>query len=62
MAKVKGTQTKLARLRLLTAEPVSPEMVQELRKALADPSNLVIAAAAALILSPVKAPIDASVT
>ena len=48
MAKPRGTEAKLARLRSLVSEPISPDMVEQLRKGLADPSNLVVAAAATL--------------
>jgi HEAT repeat protein len=43
------TEAKLARLRLLATEPVSGEMVKVLRNGLADSSNLLVAAAAAMI-------------
>jgi HEAT repeat protein len=44
----RSTETKLARLRSLRALPSSPELLQELHDALADPSNLVVAEAAAM--------------
>lgn len=46
MAKARGVDAKLARLRLVRAEPVAPALLAELRDALADKSNLVVAAAA----------------
>jgi HEAT repeat protein len=49
MAKPRSTEAKLTRLRLLATEPMSPELVEEVRKGLADPSNLVVAAAAGAI-------------
>jgi HEAT repeat protein len=45
MAK-RSLEAKLARLRQLRDEPASPQLAQELRSALADGSNLVVAAAA----------------
>jgi HEAT repeat protein len=49
MAKLRGVEAKLLRLRELSDEPLSSETIEELRKALGDPSNLVVAEAAALI-------------
>jgi len=49
MAKARGLAAKLDRLRSLRDEPVSPEMIAELRKFLDDASNLVVAEAAAAI-------------
>jgi HEAT repeat protein len=48
MAKARSTDAKLERLRLLRDATPSPEVVSELRKALGDSSNHVVAAAAAL--------------
>ena len=48
MAKTRGVEGKLARLRLLRKEPVSPAIIAELRKFLSDSSNFVVADAAAL--------------
>ena len=48
MAKARGVDAKLARLRLLRDEPVTPTLLAELRDGLADKSNLVVAAAAEL--------------
>lgn len=48
MAKTRGTEAKLARLRALRAAPATPETIQELAEALGDPSNLVVAEAAAV--------------
>jgi HEAT repeat protein len=49
MARAISVDSKLARLRLLCDEPPSTQVTQELRKALADASNLVVAAAAAAV-------------
>src|SRR5262245_52163521 len=46
MAKARGTEAKLARLKALRSDPPAPEHVEELRAALADKSNLVAAEAA----------------
>jgi HEAT repeat protein len=44
----RSTETKLAELRSLRGAPTAPEVLQELRGALGDPSNLVVAEAAAM--------------
>src|SRR5262245_960794 len=49
MAKARGVEAKLIRLRTLRKEPGAPQAVEELRAALADSSNLVVAAAAEVI-------------
>src|SRR5437762_1046581 len=49
MAKARGVDAKLARLRALGGEPVTPALVRELRDALSDTSNLVVGAAAEII-------------
>jgi HEAT repeat protein len=49
MAKTRGVEAKLARLRTLRSQSASPDMVGELRKALDDASNLVAAEAAEII-------------
>ncbi|MBL8797437.1 MAG: HEAT repeat domain-containing protein [Planctomycetia bacterium] len=49
MAKARGLDARLERLRALRQEPASPEHVAELRKALADKSNLVAAEAAEIV-------------
>jgi HEAT repeat protein len=49
MAKARGTEAKLARLRALRTAPQTAELEQELSNALADASNLVVAEAAAVI-------------
>ena len=46
MAKARGTEAKLDRLRLLRRETPTPEILVELRLSLADKSNLVVAEAA----------------
>src|SRR5439155_10542396 len=46
--KGRSTEAKLARLRSLRDLPASPELLKELRAALGDPSNLVVAEAAAM--------------
>ena len=48
MPKARSTDAKLERLRLLRDEPPSPAVAQELQSALRDPSNHVVANAAAL--------------
>jgi HEAT repeat protein len=48
MAKPRSTDAKLERLRLLRDAAPSPEVISELRKAIGDSSNHVVAAAAAL--------------
>lgn len=48
MAKARSLESKLARLRTLRGEPLGPQLLQELRLALADTSSLVVAEAAAL--------------
>ena len=48
MAKARSTDAKLERLRLLRDAAPSPEVASELRKAIGDSSNHVVAAAAAL--------------
>jgi HEAT repeat protein len=49
MAKARSSEAKLARLRALGSEPLTPEAIQELRHFLGDASNLVVAEAAELI-------------
>ncbi len=49
MPKPRGVAAKLTRLRALRSEAVTPDLVAELRTALADPSNLVVAAAAEIV-------------
>lgn len=49
MGKAKGIEAKLARLALVRNEPPSPAVTQELRSALADASNFVVAEAARAI-------------
>src|SRR5262249_1472102 len=49
MAKSRGVDAKLARLRALRAEPVTPALVAELRDLLADKSNFVVAGAAEIV-------------
>jgi hypothetical protein len=49
MAKVRGVEAKLSRLRALRKESVSPEWIAELRSALGDRSNLVAAAVAEIV-------------
>jgi HEAT repeat protein len=48
MAKTRGVEAKLKRLHLLRKEPISPAVVDELRKFLGDSSNFVVADAAAI--------------
>ena len=48
MAKARGTEAKLTRLRALRTAPVTAETIEELRRALDDASNLVVAEAAAV--------------
>jgi HEAT repeat protein len=48
MAKARSSEAKLARLRQLRSELPTPQMLQELRSTFRDPSNLVVAEAAAL--------------
>lgn len=48
MAKARGTEAKLARLRALRTAPVTAESVAELSRALDDASNLIVAEAAAV--------------
>src|SRR6266852_1000161 len=48
MAKARSLKEKLAQLHLLRGVPVSPPLIKELRAALADPSNFVVAEAAAI--------------
>lgn len=48
MAKPRGVDARLARLRALQNEPASAQFAAELRKALADSSNLVVAEAAGI--------------
>ena len=45
MAKARGIDARLARLRALRSEPVTPDLVRQLREALGDRSNFVAAAA-----------------
>jgi HEAT repeat protein len=49
MAKLRGVEAKLARLRSIRKEPVSPAVIGELKTLLADPCNFVAAEAAAII-------------
>ncbi len=49
MAKSRGVDAKLIRLRALSREAPAPEHLAELRKALGDPSNLVVADAAEIV-------------
>jgi HEAT repeat protein len=49
MAKLRGMDAKLSRLRALRKEPPAPEHIAELRTALADKSNLVVAEAAEIV-------------
>jgi HEAT repeat protein len=49
MARARGVDAKLTRLRLVRNEPVTPALLAELRKGLADKSNLVAAAAAEVV-------------
>src|SRR5260370_17806249 len=49
MAKARGVEAKLARLHSLRKEPISPEIVAELRRFLGDASNFVVADAASYI-------------
>jgi HEAT repeat protein len=49
MAKARGVDAKLARLRALGTEPVTPAVLRELRDAIGDKSNLVVAAAAEIV-------------
>ena len=47
--KPRGVDTKLHRLREARAEPLTPRLISELRDALADKSNFVVAAAAEIV-------------
>jgi HEAT repeat protein len=49
MGKARGTEAKLARLKLLRDEPAGPTLIAELRNALGDKSNLLVAAAAEMV-------------
>ncbi len=49
MAKARGVDAKLARMRALRTEPVTPQLVSQLREALGDKSNFVVAAAAEIV-------------
>jgi len=49
MGKARGVDAKLARMRGLRAEPVTPQLTSQLREALADKSNFVAAAAAEIV-------------
>jgi HEAT repeat protein len=49
MGKARGVDAKLARMRTLRTEPVSPQLVGQLHEALADKSNFVAAAAAEIV-------------
>jgi HEAT repeat protein len=49
MAKLRGVEAKLARLRSIRKEPVAAAVIDELKTFLADPSNFVAADAAAII-------------
>jgi HEAT repeat protein len=49
MAKARSLEGKLAKLRLLRGVPLSPQVIEELRAALTDSSNQLVAEAAALV-------------
>ena len=49
MAKARTVDAKLARLRLLRTEPITPVLVAELQVLIADKSNLVVAEAAEVV-------------
>lgn len=49
MAKARGVDAKLAGMRALRTEPVSPQFISQLREALADKSNFVAAAATEIV-------------
>jgi HEAT repeat protein len=49
MAKARGVDAKLARLRAIRSEPVTPAVHKELHDALGDKSNFVVAAAAEIV-------------
>jgi HEAT repeat protein len=49
MAKTRGVEAKLARLREIRKEAASPAVLAELKRLLADPSNFVAAEAAAIV-------------
>jgi HEAT repeat protein len=49
MAKARGVDAKLSRIRALRTEPVTPALLRDLREALGDKSNLVVAAAAEVV-------------
>lgn len=49
MAKTRGVEAKLSRLRALRQESATPELVAELARALEDAANLVVAAAAEIV-------------
>src|SRR5438128_2308449 len=49
MAKARSLDGKLARLRELRREPLSPQLQQELKSILGDSSNLVVAEAAEVV-------------
>jgi hypothetical protein len=49
MAKVRGVESKLTRLRLIRNEPITPAVIAELRDGLSDKSNFVAAAAAEIV-------------
>src|SRR6478735_3632476 len=49
MAKARGVDAKLARLRAARTESVTPALLAELRDALGDKSNLVVAEAAEIV-------------
>jgi hypothetical protein len=49
MAKLRGVEATLARLRSIPKEPISAPVIAELKTLLSDPSNLVAAEAAAII-------------
>jgi HEAT repeat protein len=48
-AKGRSTEAKLAKVRSLRGAPASPQLLEELRAALTDPSNLVVAETAGLV-------------
>jgi len=49
MAKSRGLESKLARQRSSVTKPMTPALIEELRRALADASHLVVAEAAELV-------------
>src|SRR5262245_61145946 len=49
MAKTRGVDVKLNRLRAIRTEPVTPALIAELRDLLADRSNFVVAGASEIV-------------